>query len=376
MNRPRAFEAQAFRLAPERDGIAMEFGKVDGVALPGDMVSLFVGDRVVISVETARRLLIGLNEAVARHAPSLREAALKTLPPGRQAQAQTSEAARGSGSRPPEPDMSGTQAAHLLRAIGDWGVAHVYEQSARLTGNSIQSTRFLVTVAANDIPGEKLANVLAICDSFAIPGRLREAAAGHFAAAKCVHFGFEGDAGGIVVKLYLERLISSDEIEQARAANAPVPLHLAFKWDPAVGTGVTTRYLWYPGLTAAGIEARLAGIYRTGAAKSHALALAVARLARRPERLRYLEVEEAENARRSFDLNLYDEGMKVQDIAEPLHGMRSHFGIRPGRFQLWYDQVAALSLGHLAGGIHRNSEDFFNLYYGAAALPPTRQGPG
>ena len=62
--------------------------------------------------------------------------------------------------------------------------------------------------------------------------------------------------------------------------------------------------------------------------------------------------------------------------ASPLRGMRSHFGIRPGRFQIWYDQVAALSLGHLAGGIHRNGEDFFNLYYGAATLPPAGRRPG
>jgi hypothetical protein len=26
-------------------------------------------------------------------------------------------------------------------------------------------------------------------------------------------------------------------------------------------------------------------------------------------------------------------------------------------------------LGHIAGGVHRNGEDFFNLYYGAVGLP-------
>jgi hypothetical protein len=28
-----------------------------------------------------------------------------------------------------------------------------------------------------------------------------------------------------------------------------------------------------------------------------------------------------------------------------------------------------MQLGHIAGGSHRNGIDFFNLYYGAVALP-------
>jgi hypothetical protein len=49
--------------------------------------------------------------------------------------------------------------------------------------------------------------------------------------------------------------------------------------------------------------------------------------------------------------------------------MRSHFGVRPGQFQGLYDQIKLLSLGHLAGGVHRNGKDFFNVYYGVVGLP-------
>ena len=87
------------------------------------------------------------------------------------------------------------------------------------------------------------------------------------------------------------------------------------------------------------------------------------------ERLQYLEVEELENGRRSFDLNVYNAGLTVKDAQPLLQRMRAHFNLRPGQFQALYDQIRGLSLGHLAGGVHRDGRDFFNVYYGVAGLP-------
>ena len=44
--------------------------------------------------------------------------------------------------------------------------------------------------------------------------------------------------------------------------------------------------------------------------------------------------------------------------------LREHFGLRPGQFQALYDQVRALPLGHLAGGVHRDGTPFATVYYG------------
>jgi hypothetical protein len=52
-----------------------------------------------------------------------------------------------------------------------------------------------------------------------------------------------------------------------------------------------------------------------------------------------------------------------------LHRMREHFNVPPGRLQALYDQVKGKALGHLAGGVHRDGEDFFNIYYGVVGLP-------
>ncbi len=73
---------------------------------------------------------------------------------------------------------------------------------------------------------------------------------------------------------------------------------------------------------------------------------------------------EDKNERRSFDLNLYDARLQIRDIYPVLKQMRDYFSLKPGDFQELYDQVKPKIIGHIAGGIHRNEKEFFNVYYG------------
>jgi tryptophan halogenase len=373
MNTTDAVPADAFKLALDGQGIAIDFGKLEGTPLPSDPVTISVSDRVVMPVLTARRLLIWLDDALKPHAGTLRAEQAKALAP-----ADAALAARpGQSSQRPLADISGEKAAQLLRMVGEWGVPHQYERSLRLSAGSLQANRFLLTLNTRDIPGDPSARTLAVCDYFAMPPTLRQAAEANFAMAKCVHFGFEGDPQSIICKLYLESAVSAQEAHRARTANQPVLLHLAFKWDLLRDAAVTTRYLWHPGLSASEIATRLAQVYRDQQPASLALArglldLAVQKVA--AESLQYLEVEEPETARRSFDLNIYTTKLFVRDVQPLLARMREHFGIRPGQFQALYDQIKPMALGHLAGGVHRNGKDFFNLYYGAVGLPHFNSG--
>jgi hypothetical protein len=201
---------------------------------------------------------------------------------------------------------------------------------------------------------------------------VRQAAEAKFDMAKCVHFGFEADDGSIICKLYLEHAVSAEEAARARAGGEPVLLHLAFKWDLLKDSSVTTRYWWRPGLSMDEINERLSHVYRDGPQISFEIAQAALGLTAgqvATEMLQYLEVEEEENGRRSFDLNLYNAKLQVKDMQHLLHRMREHFGVRPGQMQAVYDQIKTKALGHLAGGVHRSGKDFFNLYYGVISLP-------
>ena len=360
--------ADAFRLNREGDEVLLDLGRLDGVPVPEGPVRIRITDRVALPLEAARRLLLWLDEAVAPHAARMRAEQIKGLAP----------AAAAAAVRPdhvpqrPRHDPSGERAAQLLQAVGAWGVPHQYERSLRMTRGSLQANRFLLTVNVRDIPGEAAAAVLAVCDQFAMPAGLRSAAAAHFGMAKCVHFGFEGEPDSIVCKLYLEGTVTAEQAGRARSDGLPALLHLAFKWDLVKGGGVTSRYLWHPFLSAAEIGQRLDRIYRDGPAASVGVARAVLQAATErvaAERMQYLEVEEEETARRSFDLNLYNANMHVRDLQGVLLRLREQYGIRPGQFQALYDQIKGMVLGHLAGGVHRDGRDFFNVYYGATGLP-------
>ncbi len=369
MTQPKETFADAFKTAVEAGDIVVEFGRVGQAPSPGAGRTVAVSDRVVLPIDTARRLLVSLGECLRQHATELRAAEAKALSPGEAAVA----ARPGQAAAQAAPDEAGRKAQLLLRLVGELDVPHQYERSFRIAEGSLLANRFLLTLNRADIQGDPRARVLGICDQLDMPGELREAAGARFEMAHCVHFGFEADPEGIVAKLYLERRVPPEEAQRARARGEPLLLHLAFKWALGGGARVTTEYLWHPALSAGEIAERLARhVYRDGAPGSldiarEVLALAAGRVA--AEKLQYLEVQEPGNGRRSFDLNLYNARLEVKDAQTLLYRMRDLYGVRPGRFQALYDQIAAKSLGHLAGGVHRDGRDFFNLYYGVAGFP-------
>lgn len=353
--------ADALKVSVEAGDVVLEFGRIgpDKVA---------VADRVVMPVETARRLLTSLGDSLGRHAAALRAAEAKALPPG-----DAAEATRPGGTARAPLDAAGEKGALLLGLVGDLGVPHQYERSLRISAAGLMANRFLLTVDRRDLLGDPRARLLEICDRMEMPPALRSEAEERFEMTSCAHFGFEGDPGNIVCKLYLERKVPDDEARRARENGQPVLLHLAFKWQVGGGTEVTTEYLWHPYLSAVEIERRLAEhVYRDGPQASLELASQVLTLAAGKVdagMLQYLEVQEPGNGRRSFDLNLYNAQLQVKDMQPALYRMRDLYAARPGQFQALYDQIKAKTLGHLAGGVHRNGKDFFNLYYGVTGLP-------
>ena len=360
--------ANAFKLALEGDEVVFEFGNTVPPEETGGAAAVAVSDQVTLPIDAVRRLLHWLNQCVEQHAAGLRAEQAKSLSPAQAA------AATRPGQAPvrPAPDEAGERGAELLRLVGGLDIPYQYERSFRICDRALLANRFLLTVDTDNILGDSCRRTLEICDRMRIPQAARDAAEANFATAKCLHFGFEADDTSTICKLYLEQKVSPEEVAQARAAHEPVLLHLAFKWDLVKDAAVTTRYWWRPGLSQKEIEERLAQVYRDGPQSSFeiaraALALTAGRVA--PELLQYLEVEEAENARRSFDLNLYNGKLQVKDMQELLHRMREHFGVRPGQMQALYDQIKTKALGHLAGGVHRGGEDFFNVYYGVVGLP-------
>jgi tryptophan halogenase len=361
--------SDAFKAAIEAGDLVIEFGRVTEGAAHSGAAAVAVSDRIVLPLETARRLHLSLGEALKPHAAALRAAEAQALPPEHAAAAmRQAEAAPRAA-----PDAAGERAALLLRLVSELGVPFQHERSFRMVEGALLANRFLLSVERRGIGDDARARVLHICQRLDMPQALREAAAARFDTASCVHFGFEGDAGRIVVKLYLERVVPAQEAQRARERGEPALLHLAFKWEPDSGAHVVSEYLWHPALTAPQIAERLEQhVYRGAGEGSCAIAKAVLELAaaRTPaEQLQYLEVQEPGNGRRSFDLNLYNARLLVKDAQPQLYRMHQRFAVRPGQFQALFDQIKGKVLGHLAGGVHRDGRDFFNIYYGVGSFP-------
>lgn len=366
--------SDAFKASIEVGDVVIEFGCVTEPASASGGGAVAVSERIVLPLETARRLHLSLGEALKAHAAALRAAEAQALAPEHAASAMRpgERAARAA------PDAAGERAALLLKLVGELGVPFQHERSFRIAEGALLANRFLLTVDRRGIPGDPRARVLEICERLDMPEVVRALAAERFGMASCLHFGFEGDAGRVVVKLYLERAVPEDEARRARERGAPAVLHLAFKWEPASGAHVVTEYLWHPFLSADEIAARLQReVYRGAEERSREIAQAVLELAasRVPAaQLQYLEVQEPGNGRRSFDLNLYNARLQVQDVQPQLFRMRDRYAVRPGQFQALYDQIKGKALGHLAGGVHRDGRDFFNVYYGVGSFPRFHEG--
>jgi tryptophan halogenase len=119
---------------------------------------------------------------------------------------------------------------------------------------------------------------------------------------------------------------------------------------------VTSRYVAHPKLTVSETSERILELLGDNPAGSLALSLfnrAAGRVGAM-ERL-FLEVQEKDTPRQSFDLKLYDAGFTTADI--PVASLATYFGIDDLR-------VPAAALGHIAGGRGRDGNPFLTLYYG------------
>ena len=182
-----------------------------------------------------------------------------------------------------------------------------------------------------------------------------------------MHFGYEEAETTATYRIYFEFP------NRASTAEPTLRRHLgtAFKWR--VGQPeqfVLTNYYWLPGLDQSGVLERMAQIQAPGTLPlsfaEGVLRQAIQRQTDKP--IWYTEVEEPGNARRSYDLKIYDAGLRVGDLLPLLQRMGSYFQIPEAWFEEFCTGLSDNVVGHLAGGRHRNGEEFVNVYHGLEAF--------
>ena len=261
----------------------------------------------------------------------------------------------------------------LWQLVGGLKVRFFHERSFRVSRGAIFPNRFLLTINKDDVGENRQQTMARLWRRMGMPEDFLSIAGRLLAAAQFLHFGYEENKSSSLYKVYLEMGVPAD----LASARSPILLHVAFKWDPAeTSRAALSRYFFYPGLSAGEMVERISRIYaHEGECEPFEIACGILLLSERRivhGSSRYLQVTEDNNQRKSFDVNLYDAKLKMEDLSPFFARMCDHYSIPAERFEAMFGPYNTKPIGHLAGGIHRGGEDFFNAYYGVEE----RQGLG
>lgn len=257
-----------------------------------------------------------------------------------------------------------TSAQRLLKLIENLNVPYGYEQSLRICQQGVLTNRFLLSISKTSLGDNAYGRLLDLCSNLAMPDEFLALSKQHLDLTRFIHFGFEENHSQCLYKLYLEL----EHIENNNNCDR-VLLHLSFKWNSLQqAEKVITKYYHYPGLAVQDIHHKLLHIYNDNT-HSEALAISnsileIAAQYSGDNGINYLEVIEENNPRISYDINIYPAKLRVRDIQQILVRMFRYYDISENLFLSLYTQIRDKFLGHIAAGIHRDAQNFFNIYYG------------
>jgi len=223
------------------------------------------------------------------------------------------------------------------------------ERSFKLTPGGFDAERFLLsfaTVAERAWRQEAVAGLLRL----GLPAAAADAVGAALQAAKFLHFGYENPQGVVGLKVYLE-------------------------FDPQHSDLIHRSYKWRPGTEAFAIDdyrrvAKRGAPALPGAAAPFVHAVdgfveIASHIA--PEDYFRLEITRIGGGRRSFDLRLYDAGIRLADAAALLGPVALFCGCGPAYAKLMRERGHA-TFGHVAGGLGPDDSPYLTAYYGAEAL--------
>jgi len=241
------------------------------------------------------------------------------------------------------------------------------EKSFKLTKNALFEQRALVGVGQISRHRKKIFNN---CHILCMPEVQLQSFREHFPKANRIYFGYEQTPDHCTYKVYLEFW---NQYAQNRTVdptyNKPFMLYLGYKWDASAKNtqNTLTRYILYPEISLQTILEKIESIYKN---HSEPLLLTLAQQIitsaskRKDSRLfKYLEVTEDNNPRKSFDINLYEAEIKIQNIYSELKMLQQHYNIDAQKFNIFYQSIKHQEFGHLSGGVNKSENDFMTFYY-------------
>jgi tryptophan halogenase len=254
------------------------------------------------------------------------------------------------------------EARPMLALVRGLGVGFGFEKSFKMSRGSLLSDRVILGVRTR-LAGT--AGLLNVCRGIGMPRAYLEQFEAMLPQANTVGFGFEGSARRGVYKVYLEfwdRLVQRLQGEPENVE--PALLFLGFKWAPH-GDAAIARYTCYPLLSIKGIRRRLDTLYDNQGPSLQAARDILELAARRvgTDSFVYVEAAEEGNPRRSFDLNFYKAGLRVDELRPALSALAGRYALAGNSLESILAEAGQRAFGHLSGGLGRQGEDFLTVYY-------------
>ncbi len=262
--------------------------------------------------------------------------------------------------------------ALLLELVRGLNTPLEVERSCKLMPGTFLPNRFLLSMPKAALGAAATIRLPVMFKRLGMPELFAADARQGIAEADFLHFGFEENESGSVLKFYLETAGTLANALSGRGSSEPHLLYLGYKWDPAAPERhAMTRYIAHPGLTPEAMQAKMA---ETLQGPAHAPVLGFCRdildlAADRTgsAKLLYVEVTEEGNPRVSFDLNLYSAQLQLSEIYPILAAACRHFAISREQFRRFYEESREHTLGHVSAGIDREGRSFFTFYFGGNA---------
>jgi hypothetical protein len=356
----RSAYANHFNVIVTREEMILCFGLNQALDASLKEVTVQLSNGIVLSPFTAKRLVTVLNNVIqdieSKYAPLKVEAARST----------DSDQIPSLSQKPPFSEKAGL----LFHLIKNLNVEYGFERSFKISEKTLLGNRFLFTISKHSIRQDPPERILNICRRMEMPKKLFEVFNKNLPSANYVHFGFEEDKKSYIYKAYLEFWTDREnEIKNRPNRLDPFLVHLGFKWDVSEPARcVVSRYTCYPSLSVEKILERIAKVfdrerYRAPLEIARSIVgLASTRISH--DKIFHVDVEEENNPRKSFDMNMYSAKLRLEELYPLLLDMCRHYSIPPEEFHILYDQFKTKVFGHLSGGIDREGKDFLTVYYG------------
>ncbi len=250
----------------------------------------------------------------------------------------------------------------LLQQLMSLGIPYGRESSFKLLPGVVYADRLLIGIKTQYVDPK---SCYEIARTLGMPLAAQQVLQPYQALASSVFYAVERQDEDWICKCYFEFWEQAlGLLKQGR--EQAILMHLGVKWRVMNPEKFEqAHYIWHPKLSSKHILRQLAQAYPESASSLACISQQIVRQGLKRNQnspMMYLTVSELNNPRQSFDINLYNSGLSLADVRQPLWLAGESLQVDHDVLAAQLDMLAACRLGHISGGISRDEREFLTVY--------------